>query len=99
MVKSKAKRLAELADIPPDQPSQFSNAQCKRKEIAQGPLPITEKRALLSPAKMVTATPATPEGDRTTEILQPLRGVVGRLDKLERSQVKLEQPLETPTKD
>lgn len=48
---------------------------------------------------MVTATPATPEGDRTTEILQPLRGVVGRLDKLERSQVKLEQPLETPTKD
>ncbi|KAE9126012.1 hypothetical protein PF007_g6138 [Phytophthora fragariae] len=42
---------------------------------------------------------ATTEGGEASELLALLRGVAGRLDKLEESQTKLEQRLEPPKKD
>ncbi|EEY66888.1 uncharacterized protein PITG_17472 [Phytophthora infestans T30-4] len=45
------------------------------------------------------AAAATTEQDEASELLRLLRGVAGRLDKLEESQVKLEKRLETPKQD
>uniref|UniRef100_H3GBI0 CCHC-type domain-containing protein n=1 Tax=Phytophthora ramorum TaxID=164328 RepID=H3GBI0_PHYRM len=42
---------------------------------------------------------ATTEGDEASELLTLVRGIVGRLDKLEQSQSKLEQHLEPPKKE
>eukprot|EP00644_Phytophthora_capsici_P005089 jgi/Phyca11/96010/e_gw1.1.408.1 len=45
------------------------------------------------------AAVAPTEGDEASELLRLLRGVAGRLDKLEESQSKLEKRLETPKHD
>ncbi|GMG15109.1 unnamed protein product [Phytophthora fragariaefolia] len=45
------------------------------------------------------ATAANTEGDEASELLTLLHGVVGRLDKLEETQIKLKQCLEPPKKD